>query len=154
MSELRRSLGLIQATALVVGIIIGASIFVQPSEITRQMPSIGGIVAVWIAAGVLTTVLSCFPIVFLKLLDYVAIYGLVLIPVGAVVFSEHWLLPRIGVAQYGAERRGEAVNAAAAFVWAGTLAIVFLLPVHLFFKPILAFVIAVAAYLLLKKAKG
>ncbi|HET9369209.1 MAG TPA: amino acid permease [Vicinamibacterales bacterium] len=54
MSELRRSLGLTQATALVVGIIIGASIFVQPSEITRQMPSVGGIVAVWIAAGVLT----------------------------------------------------------------------------------------------------
>ena len=39
---------------MVVGIIIGASIFVQPSEITRQMPSVAGIVAVWIAAGVLT----------------------------------------------------------------------------------------------------
>jgi basic amino acid/polyamine antiporter, APA family len=39
---------------MVVGTIIGASIFVQPSEITRQMPSVGGIVLVWIAAGVLT----------------------------------------------------------------------------------------------------
>jgi basic amino acid/polyamine antiporter, APA family len=39
---------------MVVGTIIGASIFVQPSEITRQMPSVSGIVLVWIAAGLLT----------------------------------------------------------------------------------------------------
>ncbi len=48
------SLGLTHATAMVVGTIIGASIFVQPSEITRQMPSVMGIVFVWLAAGVLT----------------------------------------------------------------------------------------------------
>jgi basic amino acid/polyamine antiporter, APA family len=51
---LDRSLGLTHATAMVVGTIIGASIFVQPSEITRQIPSIPGILAVWLAAGVLT----------------------------------------------------------------------------------------------------
>ena len=52
--ELPRSLGLTHATAMVVGTIIGASIFVQPSEITRHMPSVGGILLVWLAAGVLT----------------------------------------------------------------------------------------------------
>ena len=51
---LRRSLGLTHATAMVVGTIIGASIFVQPSEITRQMPSVAGILFVWMAAGALT----------------------------------------------------------------------------------------------------
>lgn len=51
---LRPSLGLTHATAMVVGTIIGASIFVQPSEITRQLPSVGAIVAAWIAAGLLT----------------------------------------------------------------------------------------------------
>ena len=51
---LDRSLGLTHATAMVVGTIIGASIFVQPSEITRQMPSVSGILLVWLAAGVLT----------------------------------------------------------------------------------------------------
>ena len=51
---LRRSLGLTHATAMVVGTIIGASIFVQPSEITRQMPSVAGILFVWLAAGALT----------------------------------------------------------------------------------------------------
>ena len=54
MAELRRTLGLSHATAMVIGTIIGASIFVQPSEITKQMPSVTGIVFVWIAAGVLT----------------------------------------------------------------------------------------------------
>ena len=39
---------------MVVGTIIGASIFVQPSEITRQMPSVAGILAAWLAAGLLT----------------------------------------------------------------------------------------------------
>jgi basic amino acid/polyamine antiporter, APA family len=51
---LRPSLQLTHATAMVVGTIIGASIFVQPSEITRQMPSVGGVVAAWIVAGLLT----------------------------------------------------------------------------------------------------
>jgi APA family basic amino acid/polyamine antiporter len=53
-SRLRPALGLTHATAMVVGTIIGASIFVQPSEITRQMPSVSGILAAWLAAGVLT----------------------------------------------------------------------------------------------------
>jgi len=39
---------------MVVGIIIGASIFVQPSEINRHVPNVPGVLAVWIAAGVLT----------------------------------------------------------------------------------------------------
>ena len=53
-SELRRAIGLPQAIAMVVGTIIGASIFVQPSEITGEVPSISGIFLVWLAAGVLT----------------------------------------------------------------------------------------------------
>jgi APA family basic amino acid/polyamine antiporter len=51
---LRRAIGLPHATALVVGIIIGASIFVQPSEITTRVPSVPGVLLVWLAAGVLT----------------------------------------------------------------------------------------------------
>jgi APA family basic amino acid/polyamine antiporter len=52
--DLTPSLGLTHATAMVVGTIIGASIFVQPSEITRQMPSVSGILLAWLAAGVVT----------------------------------------------------------------------------------------------------
>ncbi len=44
------------ATALVVGTIIGASIFVQPSEITGQVPSIVGALLVWLVSGALTLI--------------------------------------------------------------------------------------------------
>jgi APA family basic amino acid/polyamine antiporter len=54
MTDLRRAIRLPHATALVVGTIIGASIFVQPSEITSAVPSVGGVLLVWALAGVLT----------------------------------------------------------------------------------------------------
>ena len=56
MTELRRGIHLLHATALVVGIIVGASIFVQPSEITREVGTIPGIFAVWLVAGAITVV--------------------------------------------------------------------------------------------------
>jgi APA family basic amino acid/polyamine antiporter len=51
---LARPIGLLQATAMVAGIIVGASIFVQPSEINRHVPTVAGVLSVWLAAGVLT----------------------------------------------------------------------------------------------------
>lgn len=51
---LSRSITTLHATALVVGSIIGASIFVQPSVITGTVPTIGGVFAVWIVSGILT----------------------------------------------------------------------------------------------------
>ena len=51
---LRRAIRLPHATALVVGTIIGASIFVQPSEITARVPSVAGVLLVWAAAGAIT----------------------------------------------------------------------------------------------------
>src|SRR5258708_1420967 len=52
--SLDRAIGLLPASALVVGTIIGASIFVQPTEIVRLVPSVSATLLVWAAAGVLT----------------------------------------------------------------------------------------------------
>jgi APA family basic amino acid/polyamine antiporter len=52
--HLERAIRLPQATAMVVGTIIGTSIFVQPSEVTGQVPSVAGVFAVWIVCGILT----------------------------------------------------------------------------------------------------
>jgi purine-cytosine permease-like protein len=103
-----------------------------------------------LAAGAVTSVLSCFPVFFMKLLDYVAIYGLILMPMGAIVLVEHWVLPRIGVEQYTAERRRAAFNWNALLVWVGTLAISLVLPMHLFFRWLPCFFIAVISYTLLQ----
>ena len=51
---LRRAIRLPHATAMVVGTIIGASIFVQPSEITGEINSIPGVLLVWLISGFLT----------------------------------------------------------------------------------------------------
>ena len=55
-SKLKRAIRLPHATAMVVGTIIGASIFVQPSEVTSQVHSVGGVLLVWLLAGLLTLI--------------------------------------------------------------------------------------------------
>jgi APA family basic amino acid/polyamine antiporter len=52
--ELQRSLGLPHATSLVVGTIIGASIFVQASEIAALVPNIPAVLVAWTICGILT----------------------------------------------------------------------------------------------------
>jgi APA family basic amino acid/polyamine antiporter len=53
---LQRAIGLPTATALVVGTIIGSSIFVQASEITSLVPNPTLVILAWAVAGVLTLI--------------------------------------------------------------------------------------------------
>jgi APA family basic amino acid/polyamine antiporter len=52
--ELPRKLGTLDATAIVIGIVIGSGIFVLPNLIARTLPSAAAIVAVWVISGVLS----------------------------------------------------------------------------------------------------
>ena len=52
--DLPRRLGVLDSTAIVVGIVIGSGIFVLPNVIARSVPSYAGIVAVWLISGVLS----------------------------------------------------------------------------------------------------
>ncbi len=99
-----------------------------------------------ILAGSITIVLSCFPLFIMKLLDYVAIYGLVLMPIGAIVFAEHWLFPRLAIEQYKTERQGRIINWRALIVWLGTLALCFFMPIHLYFRWLPGYAIALFSY--------
>jgi basic amino acid/polyamine antiporter, APA family len=54
--DLPRAIGFVRATAMVVGTIIGASIFVQPSVISGEVPTTGGMLLVWTVAGALTLI--------------------------------------------------------------------------------------------------
>ena len=49
-----RSLGMLDATAIIIGIVIGSGIFVLPNLIARNLPSSNAIVITWIGAGVLS----------------------------------------------------------------------------------------------------
>jgi cytosine permease len=77
---------------------------------------------VTLIAGTMTTVIACFPFVFTKLLDFVAIYGIMLAPVGAIVVAEHWIFPRIGFTRYWCSRKGLPVNWPALISWGVGLA--------------------------------
>jgi purine-cytosine permease-like protein len=109
---------------------------------------------VTLCAGAVTSVLACFPVFFMKLLDYVAIYGLVLMPIGAVVVSAHWILPRLGVDPYRAERKGLALNWNVFAVWIGSLIFCALLPVHLFFRWLPGYLVALLSYTALEYASA
>lgn len=119
---------------------------------------------VTLLAGTVTTVVGLFPAIFMKLLPFVAIYGLVLMPIGAVIFAEHWLFPRLGLRQYWTERRGLSVNPAALVAWLAVLVLCFpiedftarrirspmdLMGVGLFFRWLPAWFLTVGVYLLL-----
>ena len=104
---------------------------------------------VTLIAGVATTITACFPLFFLRLLDFVAIYGLILMPVGAIVFAEHWIFPVIGLPQYKTEIENKLFNIPALLTWVITLVICFLIPVHLFFKWLPGYLIAICIYITL-----
>jgi NCS1 family nucleobase:cation symporter-1 len=111
---------------------------------------------VTVVAGVLTTVIACFPFVFTKLLDFVGIYGLLLAPAGAIVVTEHWLFPRLGLRRYWAARRGLAVNWPALLSWGVAIAAAFLLEgsgtLHLFFLFLPTYALTAVLYAALSAA--
>ncbi|APD89713.1 hypothetical protein BM524_07870 [Alteromonas mediterranea] len=52
--------------------------------------------------GMVTVAIACFPFVFTKLLPLLTYAGLLVVPVGAIVFAEHMIFPRIGFTRYWA----------------------------------------------------
>src|SRR5262245_3320641 len=63
-----------------------------------------------VIAGCLCTVVSVFPAITMKLLDFVGIYGTILCPVGAVIAVDHFLAERVGIPSEIAERGGLRFN--------------------------------------------
>lgn len=54
--ELKKELGLLDGVAIIVGVIIGAGIFVSPKGVLLQSGSIGQAIIVWILSGILSMV--------------------------------------------------------------------------------------------------
>ena len=55
-----------------------------------------------LVVGLVTVVVACFPFVFTKMLPLLTYAGLLVVPVGAIVFTEHVIFPRIGFTRYWA----------------------------------------------------
>lgn len=54
--QLRKELGLMDGVAIIVGVIVGAGIFVSPKGVLRYSGSIGQAIIVWVLSGVLSMV--------------------------------------------------------------------------------------------------
>jgi purine-cytosine permease-like protein len=78
---------------------------------------------VTLAVGGVATLAGMFPAIAMKLLDFVALYGMVLMPMGAVVLIDFWVFDRLGLLPNYAERAGRPFNSAAGLTWFATLAI-------------------------------
>lgn len=76
---------------------------------------------VTLVVGLVTTIAACFPALVMRLLDFVALYGLVLMPMGAVIFVDYYLLQKLGLKQNYAAVRGLSFYGAPAFAWIATL---------------------------------
>ncbi len=57
---------------------------------------------VTLVVGIVTIMIACFPFVFTKFLPLLAYAGLIVVPVGAIVFTEHFIFPLIGLTRYWA----------------------------------------------------
>ncbi len=115
-------------------------------------------VKVTLTAGVVTTAIACFPFVFTGLLEFVGIYGLLLAPIGAVVLTEHWLFPRLGLTRYWASHKGLRLNWAALISWILSIALALTLErsgtLHLFYLFIPVYAFASVSYIVLARAMG
>jgi purine-cytosine permease-like protein len=77
--------------------------------------------------GAVATIAGMFPAITMKLLGFVALYGLLLMPMGAVIFTDFWLIRKFGLQSYYAERSGATFNWAAGAAWLVTLAFAWIL---------------------------
>lgn len=68
-------------------------------------------------AGAIATIAGLFPAFAMKLLDFVALYGFILAPVGAIIVFEHFFADKVGIIKNYAEKAGISFNMAVLLAW-------------------------------------
>lgn len=78
---------------------------------------------VTLVTGLVASVTAIFPIVTMRLLDFVALWGMILMPMGAVIFMDFWVLPKLGLRSNFAAAAGVPFNWAAGLAWVLTIGV-------------------------------
>jgi purine-cytosine permease-like protein len=73
--------------------------------------------------GLVAAGTAVFPIVTTRLLDFVAMWGMILMPMGAVIFVDFWLLPKLGMRSNFAEVYHRSFSWAAGLAWVLTVTV-------------------------------
>ena len=71
--------------------------------------------------GLVTTLAACFPALVMKLLEFVALYGLILMPMGAIIFADFYFYPKLRLLPEWAIYSKVTFNRAAGWTWLLTL---------------------------------
>jgi len=105
--------------------------------------------------GGIATIAGLFPAIAMKLLGFVALYGMILMPMGSVVFMDFWVLPKLGLRSFYAEYIKTSFNWAAGLTWFLTLGTcVWLVKksgVQIFFVSLPGWFVAAILYVMLSK---
>lgn len=75
--------------------------------------------------GVFTVIIACFPFVFSKILPMLTYAGLLVVPVGGIVFAEHFIFPKIGLTRYWVYYKKIITSKAAIISWIAGLVLGF-----------------------------
>lgn len=94
---------------------------------------------VTILAGTVATIAGLFPAFAMKLLGFVALYGFILAPIGAIIVFEYFFGKRFGIQKFYAETSGTKFNQAVFWSWVLSFGIFYFISVY--FNIFLSFVI-------------
>jgi len=110
---------------------------------------------VTLIAGLVATFLAIFPALCNDFLTVAALYGLILMPMGAVIFIDFYLLKRLGMSEFYAEKAGLSFYAPPLLAWLVSLAACLFLnivfKVEVFFLALPGWFIAAFLYIILSK---
>lgn len=105
--------------------------------------------------GAIATIAGMFPFIAMKLLGFVALYGMLLMPMGAIIFVDFWLIQKVRLKNQYAARTGIPFNWAAGLTWFLTLIICLLLiwlgRIQIYFVSLPGWFIAAVLYIVLSK---
>jgi nucleobase:cation symporter-1, NCS1 family len=87
-------------------------------------------VKVTLVTGGIATIAGLFPAFAMKLLDFVAVYGFILAPIGAVIFFEHYFADTFRVQKNYAENKGVSFNFAILLAWLISMLVFYSLSVY------------------------
>jgi len=109
------------------------------------------------SVGVVTSLAACFPALVMKLLDFVALYGLLLMPMGAVIFADFYFSKKMGFQSEAALNSKSAFSIPALLSWVLTLVFClglnFFYGVEIFFLGLPGWFVAIAIFIVLSKIK-
>ncbi len=70
-----------------------------------------------LVVGIVMVIVACFPFVFSQILPLLTYAGLLVVPVGGIVFAEHQVFPKIGYTRYWAKYQNYANSKPAILSW-------------------------------------